>query len=511
MLLLGSVAAAACAPAAPATAPVPQPTAAQAALAQAEQTITATAVRDRIAFLASDEMRGRDTPSPELERAAEWMADEFRGMGLRPAGDAGSFVQRWPFRQGVMHPADARLVVESPRGLPALAYAQDFFAFPAARDSVAGTPVFLGPVDRRADGFPADVADRIAVVTIGVQPGNELLMAPRAAAEAGARGVVFVMHPLHTAPVIAQIAANVAELGFEVPIPTFGVRYDQAQGLFRAARLDPAMLADTAHARAVVLAGTSLRMAAPLRRTEHPVPNVAAVLPGTDAALRDEYVVLSAHFDHVGVGQPDARGDSIYNGADDNASGTAVMMEVARALIALPEEQRPRRSVMFLGVSGEEKGLLGSRWFAQNPTVPIDRIVANINMDMVGRNAPTELIAIGQEYTSLGPLAERVARENPQLRLRLMPDPDPAEQAFFRSDHVSFMQQDIPAIFLTTWLHEDYHRPSDTVDRIDADKAARVARFVFRLTHEVADAPERPHWLPGRLEEVREILRSLPF
>jgi hypothetical protein len=491
--------------------PVSAQTAAAGALTAAEQTITAAGVRDRIAFLASDELRGRMTPSPGLERAAEYIATHFREMGLRPAGDGDSFIQRWPFRQFTMNPGTVRLVIESPGGIPAMAYARDFFAAPAARDSVSGEPVFLGPLDRVLGDFPADVADRIAVVTVGLQPGSELFTAPQDAARAGARGLIFVMHPLHTAPVIAEVASQLAGIGFEAPIPAFGIRYEQAQGLFRAAGLNPAMLADPAHARAVVLAGASILMSAPLDRVEHAAPNIVAVLPGSDPVLRDEYVVLSAHFDHVGVGRPDATGDSIYNGADDNASGTAVMMEVARALAALPESERPRRSVLFLAVSGEEQGLFGSRHFAEHPTVPAAQMVANINMDMVGRNAPGELIAIGQEYTSLGPLAERVASENPHLRLRLMPDPDPAEQAFFRSDHVSFMRQDVPAIFFTTWLHEDYHRPSDTVEKIDADKTARVAQFVFRFTHAVADAQERPRWLPGRLEEVRDVLRAAPF
>jgi hypothetical protein len=501
--------AAACAPAAPPVAPV-APTAA--ALATAEQTISATDVYDRIAFLASDELRGRDTPSPGLEAAAEYLVDEFRQMGLQPAGDGGTFVQRWPFRQVAMDPATVRLVAETRRGTPpAMVFAQDFFAVPAARDSVVGTPVFLGPVGRVMESMPADVADRVAVVAIGMQLGPEMLTVARNAEAAGARGLVFVLHPLHTAAVIGQVAHQLREIGMEVPLPTFGVRFDHAQAIFRAVGLDEAMLTDAAHARAVVLTDATLRMHAPLTRAEHRVPNVVAVLPGRDAALRDEYIVISAHFDHVGVGQPDARGDSIYNGADDNASGTAVMLEVAQAMAALPEEHRPRRSIMFIGVSGEEKGLLGSRYFADNPTVPIERLVANINLDMVGRNNPNEVIAIGPEYTNIGDVAHRIARENPELRLRIVPDPMPEEMLFFRSDHVSFVRHDIPAIFFFTGLHEDYHRPSDTVEKIDADKAARIGRLVFRLTHELGTADERPQWLPGQLDAVREILRASPF
>ena len=151
----------------------------------------------------------------------------------------------------------------------------------------------------------------------------------------------------------------------------------------------------------------------PLRRNGPAVaPNVVAIFAGSDPTLRGEYVVLSAHMDHVGVGRP-VRGDSIYNGADDDASGTSALLEVAEAFAAL--ETRPARSILFLGVSGEEKGLLGSAWFSDHPTVPIGSIVANVNIDMIGRNTPDDVVVIGKNYSSLGPLVERMAAENRQI------------------------------------------------------------------------------------------------
>jgi Zn-dependent M28 family amino/carboxypeptidase len=166
---------------------------------------------------------------------------------------------------------------------------------------------------------------------------------------------------------------------------------------------------------------------------------------------------------------------------------------------------------LFLAVSGEEKGLLGSGHYASHPTVPIEAIVANINLDMVGRNAPDTVIAIGQEYSTLGPLVERIAAEHLDLGLTVAPDPDPTEQAFFRSDHLMFVKQDIPAIFLTTWDHDDYHMPSDEASEIDADKAARIARLTFLLTWEIAEDPRAPDWNEGALDEVREILADSPI
>jgi Zn-dependent M28 family amino/carboxypeptidase len=235
-------------------------------------------------------------------------------------------------------------------------------------------------------------------------------------------------------------------------------------------------------------------------------PNVAAVLRGSDPLLREEYVILSAHMDHVGVGRP-VDGDSIYNGADDNASGTAALLEVAQAFASLPAAERPRRSIVFLHVSGEEKGLLGSRWYADNPTVPVERIVANINVDMIARNAPDTVVVIGKEYSTLGQVVDRVSLARPELGLVAADDLWPDERFFFRSDHFNFARREIPAIFFFTGVHEDYHRPSDTVEKLDFGKAERVTRLIYYVVREIADDPRRPEWDPEGLEEVRALTR----
>jgi Zn-dependent M28 family amino/carboxypeptidase len=228
------------------------------------------------------------------------------------------------------------------------------------------------------------------------------------------------------------------------------------------------------------------------------------MLRGSDPALRDEYVILSAHMDHVGVGTP-VNGDSIYNGADDDASGTAALLEIAEAMASLPEP--PRRSVVFLHVSGEEKGLLGSRWYSDNPTLPLERIVANINIDMIARNAPDTVVVIGKDYSTMGQTVNAVGARHPELGLVVSDDIWPEERFFFRSDHFNFARKEIPALFFFTGVHEDYHRPSDTVERIDAGKAARVTRLVFYTLHDLANADARPRWDPAGLEEVRALTR----
>jgi Zn-dependent M28 family amino/carboxypeptidase len=234
-------------------------------------------------------------------------------------------------------------------------------------------------------------------------------------------------------------------------------------------------------------------------------PNVVAILRGSDPVLRDEYLVLSAHMDHVGVGQP-VRGDSIYNGADDDASGTAGILEVAEAMASrLPA--RPRRSVIFLHVSGEEKGLLGSRWFSDHPTVPLKQIVADINVDMIGRNSPDTVVVIGKNYSSLGKTANEVQARHPELGLVLSDDPWPEERFFFRSDHFNFARKEIPAVFFFSGVHEDYHRPSDEVEKLNVDKAARIARTIYYTADAVANADGRPQWEPRGLAEVRALTR----
>ncbi len=167
--------------------------------------------------------------------------------------------------------------------------------------------------------------------------------------------------------------------------------------------------------------------------------------------------------------------------------------------------QAPARSVIFLAVSGEEKGLLGSMWYADNPTIDLDQVVAVLNMDMVSRNAPDTVHAIGEEYSSLGPLIQEISRTNPELGLVVAPDPEPEEQAFLRSDHFSFVQKGIPALMITTWLHDDYHLPSDTPERTDPDKAARITQLVFLTAHRLAETPERPQWTAAGRQLLQQI------
>jgi Zn-dependent M28 family amino/carboxypeptidase len=255
----------------------------------------------------------------------------------------------------------------------------------------------------------------------------------------------------------------------------------------------------------VALSGVTATVGLPQEELDRGMaPNVIAVLPGSDPRLRNEYVVVSAHMDHVGVGEP-VNGDSIYNGADDDASGTTALLEVAQALSMMRD--RPKRSIVFVHVSGEEKGLLGSEWFSDHPTLPLAQMVANVNVDMIGRNHPDTVVVIGKDYSTLGRTTDRIGAAHPELRLALADDKWPEERFFFRSDHFNFARKEIPSIFFFSGPHEDYHRPSDHVEKIDVDKAARISRIVFYLVNDIANAAERPRWDPKGLQEVRGMTR----
>ena len=206
--------------------------------------------------------------------------------------------------------------------------------------------------------------------------------------------------------------------------------------------------------------------------------------------------------DHLGVGQPDARGDSIYNGADDDASGTIAVVELAMAFAKL--EPKPKRSLIFLTVSGEERGLWGSDYFANHPPVPIGQIVADLNTDMVGRNWKDTIVVIGKEHSDLGATLNRVNRAHPELRMTAIDDIWPNEDFYSRSDHFNFARKGVPILFFFNGTHADYHRPSDEVSKIDADKESRIVKLAFYLGLDLANAKDRPKWKPDSYKRVVE-------
>ncbi len=460
------------------------------ALEEGAATITPADLRARVGVLAHDSMRGRDTPSPELEKTARYVADAFREFGLRPAVGDG-YIQRYPLT--IIRPGSAsaqRLALRGPVGERAYA-ASDFISIPVGEGLEGAGPIVLLP----SMDAEADLGGKIALVRVGERDLQRALAQFRDLLDRGANGVILAVEggPSYFAGLRRFFERERLLPGEPQALgaPALLVPLDRLpEPLGRAlSGADPTPTGWSA----------SVRSDAVVRRAEG--LNTVGWLEGSDPELRGEYVVFTAHMDHVGVGRPVA-GDSIYNGADDDASGTATVIELAQAFASMTP--RPRRSLVFLTVSGEEKGLWGSDWYARHPSFPLEATVANLNIDMIGRNWRDTVVAIGKEESTLGPTLERIAAEHPELDLEVIDDPWPEERFYFRSDHYNFARRGVPILFFFTGTHADYHRPSDEPDRILYEKTARIARLIFYLGAEVADAPEPPRWDPAAYRRVVE-------
>jgi hypothetical protein len=473
---------------------------------EAVRTITPEDMAREIGVLAHDSMAGRDTPSPGLEAAASHIAERFRSMGLEPAGEDGTYIDRFEWERSTFSGSGVDLRVQD-GGDAELQYAKDFFLIPGSEPTSA-EGVYVGIAGE--DNPTEDHRGKIVFLDHPVPELNQEFEERFSAAMLptimnGAAGLVMILDPEFQTEAIPQISGMTA--GQQAPIPILGMSSVAAERLMGAAGYDLGVVRSAEEPTSL---GSTIEIEWTRETETHTPPNVVGMLPGADPELRDTYVVLTAHFDHVGIGAPDATGDSIYNGADDNASGTAAVLEVAEAFASLPEA--PARSVIFLAVSAEEKGLLGAMAYVEDPPViDIQRVVANVNLDMIGRLAPDTIIGIGQEYSTLQTVLDEIQVNHPELGLSVILDPVPEQQFFFRSDQLAFIQQGIPAVFFTTEDHEDYHRPSDEAAKIDNDKAARVARLAFLLAYEVAQDPTAPEWTEEGWAQVEELLKQSIF
>jgi hypothetical protein len=482
-------------------------------VAKAAATITAGDVTRRINIIADDSMMGRDTPSPGLEQTAAYIASQFASFGLRPGGDSGGYLQRYPL---VLRQLEARRSfvefseVNGPGNivLPYTSSVRQWVGETKGTPITAGIVLVGGPPDPAR--FPADsllkgkflvwVADWATVPKFG----NAMIIK---AMTSGMTGIIALSNRDTT-----EVARDAAQAGrvrvsragaeeqpggvplvVEVSQSAVLAQYPAAQVTFDQLNSSPEMMVlPMPEWEATVMAADTV-----LGTTT--APNVVGIIEGTDPVLKHEYVVFSAHMDHIGIsaGQP----DSINNGADDDGSGTVGVLELAEAFGR--KRAATRRSLIFLTVSGEEKGLWGSAYFALHPPVPIAQVVADLNMDMIGRNWTDTIAVIGREYSSLGPTLDAVAAAHTQLGMTPVGDQWPEERIFFRSDHYNFARNGVPILFFTSGLHPDYHQPGDSPDKIEADKEARLLRLIFWLGQGVGNAPARPSWNPGALDQVR--------
>jgi Zn-dependent M28 family amino/carboxypeptidase len=501
----------------------------------------AAAIRAHVEFLADDLLEGRGTGARGHEIAARYVAAVFRAAGLEPGGSDGTYLSPVPFRRATVDPgrASAAIVYDSrvePLGIT------EFLAsapFGQSESRIEAPAVFVGfGVTARAfqydDYDGVDVAGKVAVMLYGAPPSidgdpgahySSQAIKSQRAGELRAVGVVVIPTEalLRIAPwdVIAAFSSQPElraldgagnALGRSPAIRGGGlVSPTVAPRLFAAAPYgwDEVREAATAGRPGSFDLGISLRLNTSAQHLDFTSPNVIGVLRGTDPALRDEYVLVTAHLDHDGIGAQQ-QGDSIYNGAVDNAAGIAALLEVARAF---HRTGSPRRSVLFVATTAEEKGLLGAEYFALNPTVPIDAIVANVNLD--GNHmlfSTRDILALGNEHSSLEVVAATAAA---RAGLELSADPMPEQNFFVRSDHYAFVRQGIPAVFLiggffssdsTTsgleviqrWMGTVYHTPADDASQVlHYEAGVDYSRAAFFIVQDVANADQRPAWKPG--------------
>lgn len=508
-----------------------------------DPTFEAAPFRAHVAFLADDLLEGRETGSRGHAIAAHYVAAEFEALGLTPAGDDGSYFQAAPLRSYTASPDTDRVTFSRNDGArPSLTPLEDYIvdASPSETSAHVRAPVVyvgFGVVDEtygRDDYAGLDVAGKIVAILQGVPDGfpSEVgayhRSSRRKAAVADAHGAAGVLW-LPTPQSVERVAweryvaragrASMDWVGEDGRVSrrrehvrvTATLSEEGARKLFEGASLDKdALFAALADADAPTPAGFALPVEAEITATSTHVAiasmNVAGVLEGADAALRGEYVVLSAHLDHLGTFERPDTDDRIHNGALDNASGVAAMLEVARAFAE--KGRRPRRSLLFLAVTAEEKGLVGSDYYAAHPTRPIDALVADVNLDMpLLLYDFTDVIAFGAERSNVGATA---AAAMAPLGVSLAPDPMPEEAVFVRSDHFNFVRRGVPAVFLATgyanggeeawsaFFAERYHRPGDDIDQgIDWEAGAKFAHANFRIVRALADADARPKWKAG--------------
>lgn len=521
--------------------------------------ITASANADRAAQriqadvrqLADDRMAGREAGTRGYALASAYVAQRYQQIGLQPAGDVGSWFQRVPLLKATRQEQGARLAVVRDGNATELRFREQFLPglnYNAAEHALEAPAVFVGqgvyaPELQRDDYAGLDVRGKIAVVFGGAPARfdndrrafySSIREKLRVLSARGATGVVFV----NTAEDEARSPWTRGAANWDKP--GMRLRGDDGKGIdtwpqLRAIASVSAAAADLLFAgsgrtaaqlfkqaqdgtlKGFALPGT-IALAGRTRIETAESRNVVAKLPGSDAALGQEHVVFTAHLDHVGIGAP-AKGDSIYNGALDNALGVAVMLEAARELKAA--SGKPKRSLLFVALTAEEKGLLGAEWFAARPTVARGSLVANINMDMPVLLAPSrDVVPIGIEHSTLKGMVETAAKE---VGVALSPDPFPEEVVFVRSDQYAFIRAGILAVYLDggvlaaaasagkpadastapqlalrQFLRSCYHQPCDDVSQpIQYADAARLARLNARIGSLVGNAAQRPRWNDG--------------
>lgn len=517
----------------------------------ANASLNEQAIRAHIKFLSSDLLEGRGTGARGGEIAANYIAAQMEGLGLKGAGANGSFFQPVSL-VGVKADPNTKLIISGRNGKESFKFADDYVAFTGAQIDdveVDADLVFVGyginaPEQRWNDykGEPADYRDKILVMFVNDPPattdepslfgGKALTYYGRwtykyeEAARRGAAGVILLHTDQSAGYPWSVVRTSNGAWRFDIArnagdnTPFLKVRSwitdEAARKMMKLAGQDLDDLRTKAASRNFQPVPLNLKGKISLKSEVKRVqaPNVVGILPGRDPKLRDEYVVYSAHWDHLGVGAPDKTGDTIYNGAVDNASGVASVLGIAETLTKLPPAQRPRRSSLFLFPTAEEQGLLGAEWYSNHPLVPIEKTAANVNLDSMNVLGIThDFIPLGAERSTLHGVVEGVARES---GMRVSPDARPEQGSFYRSDHFPFAKVGVPSISLKEgndyvghskeWGAEQfrayntahYHQPSDEYsDSWDFRGMLQEAEIAMNIGRRISDMAQIPRFNPG--------------
>lgn len=488
------------------------------------------AMRAHVAFLADDLLEGRDAGTRGYDVAAAYVASQFDGLGLSKP-QSGAWMQPIAFKESRLTGTDPAVIIGGQR----FENRKTALLGPSLRypvQSIEAPVVFVGYGFDRPDlgyadyagldvkgkyvavlaGFPKSMASdvgahlgsektkvaeqrgAIGLLTIRTNATERTQPWARMTAFSGRPSITWVEDSgqahsdapgIRATATLGDEAANALFAGGKTPLAAIKILADKAGGRPKGFALRPVV-----------------RIERESKIGDYASANVIGILPGSDPALAGEYVLLMAHLDHNGV-DPTRNADKIFNGAMDNASGVATLIEVAKAMKSTPN--RPRRSILFVAVTGEEDGLLGSAYLARHPVVGDGKVVAVVNLDMpILLYDFQDVVAFGAEHSEIG---VAVARASQRMGIALSPDPLPEERLFTRSDHYSFVKQGIPSIFLMTgfqnggekafkdFLATHYHKPSDQVDLpFNWNAAAKFARINYLIAHEIADMNAAPRW-----------------
>ena len=511
-----------------ATAPLAQAPVLPPAVRAAADRITTERVKADLDFLSSDALKGRNTPSPGFDAAADYIEQRLRHAGVKPLGDNGSYRQHYVMRESTLAPGTASITI----GDRTFAAGDDFVPRPFAGElvtqPVAAVYVGHGWTAEGIDPYAGiNVTGKVVVVhALNARPRNSKIVglgrvtiggtSPLVEAERrGALAVVYLAaaEPIGSAggrgsaPIVRrELDPAVPSAYAAAPITGLQLGEQATRALLAGTTLDPAGLAD--HTKAQTYPASfelpaKIAIRIPATSVIHRPFNVVGLVQGTDPALRDQYIVVQSHLDGA-VGSRTVDNDSVYNSADDNATGSAANISIAEQMMTA----RPKRSLIFVWDSGEEQGLWGTRQFVAKPPVPFEKIVAMFNIDMIGANrapgspdaaenrvtGPNEVVLIGPGALSdrASTLIDRV--NDSYLKLTLNRQYDTPESEFFypRTDAGPYLERGVLTIGFTTGIHDRYHLPADETRFLDAGKAAAIAKTVFPVVHALAQTDERP-------------------